>query len=130
METKTIIIILVTLGAILFIGASKVIMPIGMGICIFLTFMLLYGCLPIWLRKILAHIHLIVDIAMTYLSYHLISSHTATGLFASAIVGLCVTLYLMSERKRLLGKEEGLDAIMKRAVVYDPKIRDKLNGHR
>jgi hypothetical protein len=126
MDNRNTGIIVCALAFIVIWGGTQVIYPLGMGMVIFLTFMVIYSQLPIWMRKMFARIHLVIDALMTYVSYRAIGAHTATALFAAAIVGLCVTLFLLSERRRLLGKQTDLKHVMQRVNWQDEKALETL----
>jgi hypothetical protein len=109
---KVIIGIIATLGFLFIIAGGKVAASMMLGVATIAGFIVIFTQLPIFLKKIVARFHLIFDALFTIMAYKLFGSHTATALQGAAICGIGMSLYLLRQRRLLLGKEHQMYNMM------------------
>ena len=67
-------------------------------------FYIIYLKLPVWVRKLMIKVELLVDATACILTYMLFSG-AVTGLIAGGLVGIGTSLILKVERKKMERKE-------------------------
>ena len=99
---------------LVFLGGTKVVAGLFLGLLALGSFCLIYCMMPLSIRKFLAYFHVIVDIVFSIIAYRLMGAGTATALQGGAIVAIGVSLYLIRQRRILLGKDQQFDELMAR----------------
>lgn len=99
-ENMVIAMIVFSIVAMFIMGGARAVLPIGLGIFGSLALISVYEQMPVWLRKIMARFHVIIDFASGFIIYQMFGTGTATALFGAALTSLLTSIYLIREKRK------------------------------
>lgn len=94
-------------------GGSRVILPLGLGILGALSLTSVFDQLPLWIQKLFARFHVIVDLLSGYIIYKMFGTNTATALFGAALVSLLTSVYLIQKKRKLIDEPRELKRLVR-----------------
>jgi len=93
-------------GTALLFGPAHVVGGMLLGFLTLAVFAFIFAMLPNPIRITVAHLHILIDIALTIYAYKMFGSSTSTALMAAGTTGACVSLFLLRQRRLLLGTQD------------------------
>ena len=93
---------------LLTVGGAVVAGGLMIGVLSTVGYLLVHRQLPMFLRRTIAHFHIVVDIFLGLIVYRLFSNNTATALIGAVSNSILISIYLNYERQHLLDNDHNV----------------------